>query len=106
MEEHAIFKGATRPPLLLGVPMLPLILMGLTCLLPIGLLIIVLHLFILPLVIAVIFFVTYFYMRHITKKDPWLLEAKRKRLILRRRKGNVTKWGGVSYGPTRMRREG
>lgn len=102
MEEHTIFKGATRPPLLLGVPMLPLILSGLTCLLPIGLLIIVLHQFALPLVIAVIFFVAYFYMRHVTKKDPWLLEAKRKRLILRRHKGNVNQWGGVSYGPTRM----
>jgi len=105
MEEHTIFKGATRPPLLMGVPMIPLILLGLSCLLPIGILIIVFQKFILPLVLTVIFFALFFYMRHVTKKDPWLLEAKRKRLMLRRRKGDVARWGGVSYGPTKMTRK-
>ncbi len=104
MQEHTIFKGATRPALLLGAPMIPLILLGLGCLLPIGFLIVVFRNIPLAMVLVVVFGVGLVYMRHVAKKDPWLFEAKLKRLWLRRRKGNTAQWGGVSYSPTRMKR--
>lgn len=88
--------------MLLGAPMIPLILLGLACLLPIGFLIVVFKNITLPLMLLLVFAIGLVYMRHVAKKDPWLFEAKLKRLWLRRRKGNPGQWGGVSYSPTRM----
>jgi len=40
----------------------------------------------------------------ITKQDSWRTKQELLRLRLRRQKGNTAIWGGVSYGPLRLKR--
>ena len=84
--------------------MIPLILLGLACLLPVGFLIVVFRNITLAILLMVVFAIGLLYMRYVAKKDAWLFEAKLKRLWLRRRKGNTDQWGALSYSPTRMKR--
>lgn len=100
-----LFKGCTRPAMLIGVPMIPMIAVCLAIFLPgmwillffgpIGL---VLILGVLPVCI--------WWMREVTKKDDYRLEQLLLRWSLRSRQVNGALWGkGVAaYSPTRYRR--
>lgn len=101
-----LFKGCTRPAMLMGVPMVPLIcvfllifLPGMWTLLlagPIGL---VLILGVLPVCI--------WSMREVTKKDDYRLEQLILRSSLRLRQANRSLWGkGVAaYSPMQYRKQ-
>jgi len=36
MQEHWVFKGATRPALFIGVPLVPMVLLSLVTMMPLG----------------------------------------------------------------------
>ena len=100
-----LFKGCTRPAMLGGVPMTPMILVCLVTFLPgmwillfIGPIGLVLILGVLPVCI--------WWMRDMTKKDDYRLEQLILRISLRSRQANGALWGkGVAaYSPIRYRR--
>lgn len=100
-----LFKGCTRPAMLLGVPLVPLVLVSMLLLL-IGIwsfmLVPVFGLF----MIAVILPASIGWMRHVTKKDDFRLEQLLLRFSLRSRQRNTLHWGkGVAaYSPTEYRK--
>lgn len=101
-----LFKGCTRPSMLMGVPMVPLIVVCLLIFLP-GMWALLL---IGPgLGLSVIFGVLpvcVWSMREVTKKDDYRLEQLILRLSLRMRQVNTSLWGrGVAaYSPIQYRR--
>lgn len=99
-----LFKGCTRPAMLFGVPMVPLIVVSVSIFLPgmwilmfVGPIGLILILGVLPAVI--------WWLREITKKDDYRLEQLMLRASLRIRQLNSILWSkGVSaYSPTQYR---
>lgn len=96
-KQDVIYKGCTRPPLLWGVPLLPLIMIlmpgmlvgivGLAYFLPVSLL---------SLFVSVTAWV---WMRAVTKKDDQRLLQIFLRLRLRARQKNSGFWGCAAYAP-------
>ncbi len=100
-----LFKGCTRPAMLIGVPMIPMIVVcsaiflpGMWILLFVGPVGLVLILGVLPVCI--------WWMREVTKKDDYRLEQLLLRWSLRIRQVNGALWGkGVAaYSPIQYRR--
>lgn len=100
-----LFKGCTRPAMVMGVPMVPLLVVSVTCFLPgmwilifVGLIGLVLILGVLPICIWLL--------REITKKDDHRLNQLILRTTLRLRQINRSHWGkGITaYSPIKYRR--
>ena len=100
-----LFKGCTRPAMLVGVPMVPMIVVciglfvpGMWLLLFAGRIGLVLIFGVLPICI--------WWMREVTKKDDYRLEQLIMRWSLRSRQRNSALWGkGVAaYSPIQYRR--
>ena len=97
LQHDMIYKGCTRPPLLWGVPLMPLIMIlmpgmlvgivGLAYFLPMSLL---------ALLVSVS---AWFWMRAVTKKDDQRLLQIFLRLRLRARQRNTRYWGCAAYAP-------
>ena len=98
MQEHRLFKGATRPPMFIGVPLVPVVLLGMVTVLPMGWLI-AFRLYYAALVMLLVFLGAFVWMRMVTKKDAWRTKQEIMRMRMRRNKGNEQIWGGVSYAP-------
>jgi type IV secretion system protein VirB3 len=103
MQEHWVFKGATRPALFIGVPLVPMMLLSLATMMPLGWLM-VLRFYKTSVLLLLLFLVGYVWMRGITKQDGWRTKQELLRMRLRRQKGNTRIWGGVSYCPLRLKR--
>lgn len=100
-----LFKGCTRPAMLVGVPMIPMIVVcigiflpGMWLLLFVGRIGLVLIFGVLPIVV--------WWMREVTKKDDYRLAQLMQRWSLRIRQRNGALWGkGVAaYSPIQYRR--
>jgi type IV secretion system protein VirB3 len=94
-----VFKGCTRPPMLWGVPMLPMVALGIA-----GFLIIMYSLVLgYPIVslVAIAFFIpTFIYMRIISKSDEYQLEQSVKRFVIRFYQRTET----VTFTPTKYKK--
>ena len=60
--EHRIFKGATRPPMFMGVPLGPMVLLSMSTIIPFGILFIV-QKYIPSLMVLTVFFSVFIWMR-------------------------------------------
>ena len=97
IQQDMIYKGCTRPPLLWGVPLLPLIMV----LMP-GMLVGMVGLaYFLPMSLIAIFvsLTAWIWMRAVTKKDDQRLLQIFLRLRLRSRQRNTRYWGCAAYAP-------
>jgi type IV secretion system protein VirB3 len=97
LQQDMIYKGCTRPPLLWGVPLLPLIMV----LMP-GMLVGMVGLaYFLPMSLVAIFvsLTAWIWMRAVTKKDDQRLLQIFLRLRLRSRQKNTRYWGCAAYAP-------
>jgi len=97
LQQDAIYKGCTRPPLMWGVPLMPLVMM----LMP-GLLVGMLGLaYFLPASLVAMFVSVsaWVWMRSVTKKDDQRLLQFFLRLRLRSRQKNTAYWGCAAYTP-------
>jgi type IV secretion system protein VirB3 len=103
MPEHRVFKGATRPALVVGVPLVPMVVLSLTTLLPLAWFVLF-QLYLLSFLLLTIFLTVYLWMRSLTNKDPWRTKQELLRLRVRLKKGNQAIWGGISYGPGRLKK--
>lgn len=105
-EIDPLFKGCTRPAMLVGVPMIPMIIVCMVIFLPgMWLLMFAGPLFGLPLIFGVLP-ICIWWMREVTKKDDYRLEQLIMRWTLRSRQRNGALWGkGVAaYSPIQYRR--
>lgn len=99
-----IFKGCTRPAMLGGVPMAPMIVLCLVCFL-IGVWgLLLLQSLVMPVIAAALFFGLFFTMRGITRKDDQ--RFRQIFLLVMLRKANRSKrfWRVTSYSPFRYKR--
>ena len=101
-----LFKGCTRPAMLFGVPMIPMIVVCLAIFLP-GMWLLIL---VGPLGLVLIFGVLpvcIWWMREVTKKDDYRLDQLIMRTALRSRQANRALWGKgvVAYSPIQARRQ-
>jgi type IV secretory pathway VirB3-like protein len=87
----------------LGVPLMPIVLLGLVTIVPIGWLLAFRRL-LWALGLLVVFFVVYLWMRGISKRDPWRTKQEMLRMRMRKMSGNKAIWGGISYGPLVLKR--
>lgn len=97
LQQDVIYKGCTRPPLLWGVPLMPMVLI----LMP-GLLVGIVGLgYFLPMsLLALLITVSaWVWMRAVTKKDDQRLLQIFLRLRLRSRQKNSRYWGCAAYVP-------
>jgi type IV secretion system protein VirB3 len=97
LQQDPIYKGCTRPPLMWGVPLMPLVMM----LMP-GMLVGILGLaYLLPASLVAMFVSVsaWVWMRSVTKKDDQRLLQFFLRLRLRSRQKNTRYWGCASYAP-------
>ncbi len=96
-QQDVIYKGCTRPPLLWGVPLLPLVMI----LMP-GMLVGIVGLaYFLPMSLAALLVSVsaWAWMRAVTKKDDQRLLQIFLRLRLRSRQKNSGFWGCAAYAP-------
>lgn len=104
MQAHLLFKGATRPAMVFGVPLLPFVL----CTLAAAILTIYTLVFLkevwLTLAWVMVYAIVFLWMRAISKLDPWRLNQVLLRLRIRRSRGNSRLWHGVSFSPYRLER--
>lgn len=50
------------------------------------------------------FAIGFVWLRMASNKDAWRFKQEYLRLVARRQRGNVEIWGGVSYGPHRLKK--
>jgi type IV secretory pathway VirB3-like protein len=103
MTECRIFKGATRPPMIGGVPLFPMVILCLSTIQPLALGIIF-QFYTLALIAGILFLTVFIWLRLISKHDGWRTKQEFLRMRTRAPKGNVQIWGGVSYGPLRLKK--
>ncbi len=99
---HTIYKGCTRPPLLWGVPLLPLMAVGA----PTMILMFVGLAYAMPLaIVSILTFVgTFVFMREVTKRDDHRLVQLLRMVPLRSKNKNRRYWGCVSYCPVNYKK--
>lgn len=100
--EHRIFKGATRPPMFIGVPLLPMVTLSVATIPPLGLLFIF-QKYIPSLMLLILFASVFIWMRITSKHDAYRTKQEVLRFRMRYRKGNPQIWGGMSYAPFKLR---
>jgi type IV secretion system protein VirB3 len=99
-----IFKGCTRPAMIGGVPMLPLIVVGASCFL-VGMWGLLLLQSPWPVLIAgTVAVALYFTMKSVAKKDDQRFKQMFLWLILRAPNRSRQFWGATTYSPTRYKR--
>ena len=98
MEQYKLMRGATRPPLFLGVPLVPFVLLGVSTMVPVGWCV-VFQAFIPAIALSLIGITLFLGMRHITRQDPWRTRQFLMRLKMRRIQGNYAQWGAISHSP-------
>jgi len=103
MPESRVFKGATRPPMIGGVPLVPVVLLSLATLQPLAFAVIF-QFYTVAVLLVILFLTGFIWMRMLSKRDGWRSKQEFLRFRLRAQKGNSGIWGGVSYGPLRIKR--
>ncbi|HWU49538.1 MAG TPA: VirB3 family type IV secretion system protein [Asticcacaulis sp.] len=98
-----VFRGATRPPMFLGVPMIPFILITGAAVL-IGMLLLFVHALLTVLVIA-LYLPLFVWMRMKTRQDDQRLHQLMLRLRLRARMSGARRyWGALTFTPLNLKR--
>jgi type IV secretion system protein VirB3 len=99
-----IFRGCTRPAMLIGVPMVPLLVVSGTLLMVTMWCVYLVSPYV-SMFLVVIYVPIFVTMRQITKKDDQRLHQMmmRLRMRLRHAAGRVT-WGATSYSPLRLKK--
>jgi len=103
MQGHIIFTGATRPAMFLGVPLLVIVLGGIGTLLLAG----AFSFFGSPwisLIVIIAFGIFCIWARMVTSFDDWRLLQIFQRLRIRPSKGNLARFGGISYAPYKLQK--
>lgn len=103
MAECRVFKGATRPPMIGGVPLVPMVILCLGTLQPLAFFVI-LQFYLLALLASILFLTGFIWLRLLSKRDGWRTKQEILRMRTRARKGNAHIWGGISYGPLRIKK--
>lgn len=103
MPECRVFKGATRPPMIGGVPLVPIVVLSLVTIIPLAVFVIA-RVYTMSLVFILVFLTGFIWLRLISKHDGWRTKQEILRMRTRAQKGNVHIWGGVSYGPLRIKK--
>lgn len=103
MSECRVFKGATRPPMIAGVPLFPMVILCMSTLQPLAVLAI-LQFYSLALLVGILFLTGFIWLRLISKHDGWRTKQELLRMRTRAQKGNIKIWGGFSYGPLRIKK--
>lgn len=104
MERDFIFKGCTRPPMMLGVPLAPLMVLMGVCFLS-GLWGIIISMSLWPAFFSAMFFtVMIVTMRAVVKKDDQRFRQIYLWIILRLFNFSKRHWGVTSYSPYRYKR--
>lgn len=103
MAECRVFKGATRPPMIGGVPLVPMVILCLGTLQPLAFFVI-LQFYTLALFASILFLTGFIWLRLLSKLDGWRTKQEILRMRTRARKGNAQIWGGISYGPLRIKK--
>lgn len=98
MQEHMVYTGATRPPLIMGVPLTPAVMLTVGCGLPIGWTFFFRAYFVF-IVLLLIYLGAFIYMRQVTKDDAWKLRVIFMRVRMRLQKGTHRMKGGITYSP-------
>lgn len=99
-----IFKGCTRPAMLAGVPMAPMVVVAGGCFL-LGMWgMLILQSLWPPLVAATLFFSLLFTMRSIARKDDQRFRQIFLWIMLRKANKSKRFWKATSYSPTRFKR--
>lgn len=101
--QEAIYKGATRPPILLGVPLIPAVLVGGASILLLAYLVIFSRSFLLAAVALAPIAALWSSMMLVTRKDDQRLMQTLLRFRLRQRRGSLRVWGAHSYAPGAVR---
>lgn len=86
-----------------GVPLFPMVILCLTTIQPLAFFF-MLQFYTLALITAVLFLTGFIWLRMISKHDGWRTKQEILRMRTRAQKGNVHIWGGVSYGPLRIKK--
>lgn len=98
-----VFRGATRPPMFLGAPMIPFILVT-----GLAILAAMLGLFVSPFIfigVLTIYAPIYAWMRVVTKTDDQRLNQLILRLRMRARmQGSRRFWGALTYTPIKLKK--
>ena len=102
-QRNLVFKGASRPAMVMGIPMLPFILVALTCALTVMYSVMLSNL-LLTLALILASGIVFFWMRSISKLDPWRLNQRLLRFKLRQKIGASTRWNGVSFAPYSLKK--
>ncbi len=103
MPECRVFKGATRPAMIAGVPLVPMVALCLGTIQPLAICLIV-QFYAAALLLAGLFVGAFIWLRMISKHDGFRTKQELLRMRTRRHKGNLQIWGGVSYGPLRLKK--
>ncbi len=103
MDAHTIFKGATRPAMFVGVPLMPLLIMTMPFVVCLGWSVFF-HMWLLAVFALLVWCALFFLMRLICKNDNWQLDIELLRIRKRTEKGNISHWGAVSYAPYQLQK--
>lgn len=86
-----------------GVPLVPMVILCLSTFQPLAVFVI-LQFYALAVIAGFIFLTGFIWLRLLSKRDGWRTKQEILRMRTRARKGNVQIWGGVSYGPLRIKK--
>jgi type IV secretion system protein VirB3 len=104
MPDCRVFKGATRPPMIGGVPLVPMVILSLGLLQPLAFFVIF-QFYTLALLMVILFLTGFIWLRLLSKSDGWRTKQELLRMRTRMRAGNVQIWGGISFGPLRIKKQ-
>ena len=101
--QEAIYKGATRPPLLFGVPLVPAVLVAGIGILLVAYLLIFSRSLLLAAAASVPVAAVWVSMMLVTRKDDQRLMQALLRFRLRQQRPSLRIWGALSYAPGAVR---
>lgn len=101
--QEAIYKGATRPPILFGVPLVPGVLIGGAGILFVAYSLIFTRSIPVAAVAILLVAAAWTAMLLVTRKDDQRLMQLLLRLRLRQHRPSLRNWGAISYAPGAIR---
>lgn len=96
--QEAIYKGATRPPVLFGVPLVPAVLIGGVGILGVSYALVLSRSLIVALIVLAVVAIGWTVMALVTRKDDQRLMQHLLRWRLRQARASHRRWGAFSYG--------
>jgi type IV secretory pathway VirB3-like protein len=65
---------------------------------------VIIQFYVLAIIASIAFISGFIWLRLLSKRDGWRTKQELLRMRARAKKGNVQIWGGVSYGPLRLKK--